>query len=323
MRSEDHACSSRAHAPAAGITADPITIVSCRLSQKKYSPSSTFTEKTQTNGAVTRQLEEPVVPQLARSQRSHFQRNAAANAPFNLGVVLSPRNENTEGSCFCIKPLLPPSQSRLEGFGHSLPAGWHPVALGHTDPRRPLAPSSRQASAQALACVTPRIQSLELERSWHGLQISISKGISACISLYNSTAVSRLQPAPPRQGFTVQSREFWSRFFFPRYSSSAGTGSVLPSPCRARSTDRCERLLTSQCSAKIQSKTAKQAAFPPGSASWSKRTPNHPAGAPPVEHVLSPSLSRAAQEVEGTVKNNCCPSGVYLFARLYSRKINS
>ncbi|EOA95807.1 hypothetical protein Anapl_06646 [Anas platyrhynchos] len=57
------------------------------LSQKKYSPSSTFTEKTQTNGAVTRQLEEPVVPQLARSQRSHFQRNAAANAPFNLELT--------------------------------------------------------------------------------------------------------------------------------------------------------------------------------------------------------------------------------------------
>lgn len=145
-------------------------------------------------------------------------------------------------------------------------------------------------------------------------------GMYFTLQLHSSVPVTA---RPPRQGFTVQSREFWSRFFFPRYSSSAGTGSVLPSPCRARSTDRCKRLLTSQCGAKIQSKTAKQAAFPPGSASWSKRTPNHPAGAPPVEHVPSPSLSRAAQEVEGTVKNNCCPSGVYLFARLYSRKINS
>lgn len=153
MRSEDHACSRRARAPAAGMRADPITIVCCRLSQKKYSPSSTFTEKTQTNGAVTRQLEEPVVPQLARLQPSHFQRDAAANAPFNFGVVLSPRNENTEGPVSALNPSSLRLKADWKVSGAAFPQGgtrWRWGTPTHATPWLTagcvLAPSVRPSS---------------------------------------------------------------------------------------------------------------------------------------------------------------------------------
>jgi len=64
---------------------------------------------------------------------------------------------------------------------------------GSTTTRTSWSERESQAS-QGLACVNARTESQSPQQSWHRLQISISKGISACILLYNSPVASRLQP---------------------------------------------------------------------------------------------------------------------------------
>lgn len=78
------------------------------------------------------------MPQLARSQRSHFQRNAAANAPFNLGVVLSPRNESTEGPVSALNPSSLRLKADWKVLGAAFPQGgtrWHWGTPTHAAPR--------------------------------------------------------------------------------------------------------------------------------------------------------------------------------------------
>lgn len=123
--------------------------------------------------------------------------------------------------------------------------------------------------------LAPRIQSLE--RSWHGLQISISKGISACTLLYNSTVASQLRSALPQQECGFRNHSFWSRFLFPRHSQSTVKENVPSSwaSSKARLTAKTQR--------------EKQGACPPGSAVWSKHNTwaLPPAqGCPPSERII-------------------------------------